>query len=128
MRPTESFDDIVRRLIDVLSQEKTNLLGAHFNKLADFSANKERYISYIESFLSGPDAGQVMRRFEKEISVIKKMALENATLLNAAKAGVKSAQERLAHLNNIDRVVGTYTATGGQLRLDSAASTCKKIA
>ncbi len=128
MRQTESFDDIIRRLIDVLAHEKTNLLDAHFNSLADFSAKKERYITHIERFLSGPDASQIMRRFEKEISMMKKLATENARLLNAAKTGVKSAQERLAHLNNIDSVVGTYTATGGQLRLESAVTTCKKIA
>lgn len=128
MHTKESFDDIVHRLADVLLQERQCLLLGDFEKLAEFSAAKERDLFYIERCLAGPDASSIAMTHAANIRALKKQASENETLLHATRAGVKSAQERLTHLNRIDSVVGTYTENGGQLRLEASATTCKKIA
>jgi|GEM_PF-4679785 len=128
MQQTESFDDTIRRLSEVLRDEKNHLLTGAYDSLPQFSALKERYVSYIERCLSEPHADAILREHGHALSMLKKLAAENELLLRSTKNGVKSAQERMAHLNKIDSVVGTYTSTGGQLRLEDSATTCKKIA
>lgn len=128
MQQTESFDEIILRLSEVLQDEKNHLLSGTYESLPHFSALKERYISYIERSLNEPDAEAALKERSRELSMLKKLAAENELLLRSTKNGVKSAQERMAHLNKIDSVVGTYTSTGGQLRLEDSATTCKKIA
>ncbi len=128
MRPNESFEDVVRRLVDVLKQERAHLLSSDFSALPKISAAKEHDLSLLEAHLSGPNGDNILSVHASNIKALKKLASENETLLQSARIGVKSAQERLTHLNNIDRVVGTYTENGGQLRLEDSATTCKKIA
>ncbi len=128
MRPNEPFKDVVHRLVDVLKQERAHILSGDFSELPEFSAAKERSLFYIEQHLSGPDARNILSVHAGSITALKKLASENEKLLNSSRAGVKSAQERLTHLNKIDSVVGTYTENGGQLRLEGSATTCKKIA
>ena len=128
MRTKESFEEVVHRLADVLQQERQCLLSGDYDKLAEFSAAKERDLFYIEQHLAGPNAKNIVQSHARNIKALKKQASENETLLHSTRAGVKSAQERLTHLNKIDSVVGTYTESGGQLRLEASATTCKKIA
>lgn len=128
MRPTESFEDVIHSLTDILEQERTHLLSGDFSELSEFSAAKERDLFNLEKHLSGPNGNNILLGRANDIKALKKRASENEALLQSTKAGVKSAQERLVHLNKIDSVVGTYTENGGQLRLEATATTCKKIA
>lgn len=128
MATNKSFEEVVHHLADVLQQERQCLLSGDFDKLAEFSAAKERNLHYIEQHLTGPHASAIVQTHARNIKALKKQASENEKLLHSTRAGVKSAQERLTHLNKIDSVVGTYTENGGQLRMEAAASTCKKIA
>ncbi len=128
MRPNEPFEDTVHRLADVLKRERTQLLSGEFGGLPELSAAKERYVRLLERHLAGPDANNILAAHAQSIKVLKRLASENEKLIQSTKAGVKSAQERLAHLNNLDSVVGTYTQNGEQLRLEDSATTRKKIA
>lgn len=128
MEPSKSFEDIIRGLTDALTQERVDLLAGEFATLPAHAETKSRYLAELDTLLAGPDAQDFLSAHKQKIKALQKLASENEKIILATKQGVKSAQERLTHLDAIESVVGTYTESGGQLRMQSTATTCKKIA
>ncbi len=128
MEPINSFDEIIRILTDTLTHERVDLLAGKFTDLPGYAETKSVYLAQLDAQLSGPNAQSLLSDHKQKIKALQKLAVENEKLLLATKQGVKSAQERLTQLDAIESVVGTYTECGGQLRMQSTATTCKKIA
>ena len=128
MEPNKSFDEIIRILTDALTSERVDLLAGKFATLPEYAETKSFYLAQLDAHLAGPDAQNLLSAHKQKIKALQKLASENEKILLSTKQGVKSAQERLSHLDTIESVVGTYTESGGQLRMQSTAATCKKIA
>ena len=128
MEPSKPFEEVIQVLTDALTQERVDLLAGEYSSLPAYAETKSHYLAELGAHLSGASAAQILSANKQTIKALQKLATENEKILLAAKQGVKSAQERLMHLDTIESIVGTYTAQGEQLRMQSVATTCKKIA
>ena len=128
METTPTFEAVISRLIELLKHEKTKLLQGAFETLPAISEEKNRYLSALSEYLSEPNIKSRLAAYERYIAEIQKLASENERLLQSAKSGVKSAQQRLTQINKEDSLVGTYTPEGEKLHMHNSSTTRRKIA
>ena len=128
MEPNQSFEETIILLAETLNQERSDLLAGQYSNLSDYAESKSLHLSHLSAYLADRDIKKTLTEHKQKIVELQKFASENEKILLSTKQGVKSAQERLAHLDSIETVVGTYTECGGQLRMQTTATTCKKIA
>ena len=128
MQPTKPLEDVIRALMEVLSQERLDLMAGKYSNIPAYAKVKSDNLSQLDSYLSGADAKAIFAAHKRKIQGLQRFAAENEKIILAAKHGVKSAQERLDHIDSIESNVGTYTEYGDQLRMHQTSTTCKKIA
>lgn len=128
MEDSPPLDVAVSRLVEILTLERSRLLAGAYDTLAEITEYKSRYLSALAHYLETEEYGPSLRAHAAHIEQIKKLAVENERLLNAAKAGVQSAQSSLKKIMNRDSYVGAYAENGEKLLAPDAGVTRRKFA
>jgi hypothetical protein len=92
------------RLARLLEEERAALRAGALDRLPDLLARKEALCAEVESHGLGCSKDDMARLAE--------MARLNADFLDAARAGLRAAIERLSECSTVARSVVTYTPEG----------------
>ncbi len=123
-QPTLSVS--INKLIELLSLEKSRLLGGSYDDIPDITQQKEYYLSALTNHMQDTASNATLKSFQGAIEQIQSLAAENEGLLNAAKSGVAAAQSRLKTIVTRESFVGAYTENGQKLRThDCGVTRCK---
>lgn len=126
MTSVPSIDAAISKLIELLTLEKSRLLGGSYVDMPEITKQKQFYLSVLTDYIQNPMHAAALKRFSNAIEEIKSLANENETLLKAARTGVKTAQARLKAIVTRESLVGAYTADGSKLRThDCGVTRCK---
>ena len=116
----------VNKLIELLSLEKSRLLGGSFDDIPDITQQKEYYLSALTNHMQSPANNAALKSLQGPIEQIQSLAKENEGLLNAARSGVSAAKSRLKNIVSRESFVGAYTENGQKLRThDCGVTRCK---
>ena len=126
MSSPPSLSVSVNKLIELLSLEKSRLLGGSFDDMPKITEQKEYYLSVLTAYMQDSTASMTLKPFQGAITQIQSLAIENEGLLNAARTGVSAAQARLKNIVTRESFVGAYTENGQKLRThDCGVTRCK---
>jgi hypothetical protein len=128
MKQTLPLDETILQLAKILEYEKEQLLSGGYSQLTKISNAKIYHLKLLDAHISSLNNNAALTQFTADINRVKKLAIENETLLQSAKYGVTAAQARIASIRNAESMVGTYTQDGDKLRVQDAAVTRRKIA
>ncbi|NOX93999.1 MAG: hypothetical protein GXP04_02565 [Alphaproteobacteria bacterium] len=128
MKQTLPLDETILQLAKILEYEKEQLLSGGYSQLTKISNAKIYHLKLLDAHISSLNNNAALTQFTADINRVKKLAIENETLLQSAKYGVTAAQARIASIRNSESMVGTYTQDGDKLRVQDAAVTRRKIA
>lgn len=123
-----SLNATVNKLVELLTLEKSRLLSGALSDLAEITEHKQHYLAELASHLESHQENASLRAFTPHIEQIRKLAVENENLIEAAKSGVNAAQSRLKQVMSRESFVGAYTEDGGKLRAHDAGVTRRKFA
>ena len=122
--PTLSIS--VNKLIELLSLEKSRLLGGSYGDIPEITQQKEFYLSALTNHMQNPGNNAALKTLQGAIEQIQSLASENEGLLSAARSGVSAAQSRLKNIVTRESFVGAYTENGQKLRThDCGVTRCK---
>lgn len=110
------IDIAISKLIELLTLEKSRLLGGSYDDIPEITKQKQFYLSALMSYLQNPAHASTLKPFSNSIEEVKALANENEVLLKAAQNGVKAAHTRLKNIATRESLVGAYTADGSKLR------------
>ena len=116
MTSAPPIDVAISKLIELLTLEKSRLLGGSYDDIPEITKQKQFYLSTLMDFVQDPSKAASLKPFAKAVEEIKILANENEALLKAAKSGVQAAQSRLKNIATRESLVGAYTADGSKLR------------
>ncbi len=120
------IDIAISKLIELLTLEKSRLLGGSYDDIPEITEQKQFYLSILTDYIQDPAQTAALKPFSNAIEEIKALSNENGALLNAARNGVKAAQTRLKSIATRESLVGAYTADGSKLRAhDCGVTRCK---
>jgi len=120
------IDIAINKLIELLTLEKSRLLGGSFDDMPEITEQKQFYLSVLMDYIQNPAQAATLKPFSNAIEEIKALSNENEALLNSARNGVKAAQTRLRNIATRESLVGAYTADGSKLRAhDCGVTRCK---
>jgi len=128
MKQTLPLDETILQLAKILEYEKEQLLSGGYSQLTKISNAKIYHLKLLDAHISSLNNNAALAQFTTDINRVKKLAIENGTLLQSAKYGVTAAQARIAAIKNAESMVGTYTQDGDKLQTQDAAITRRKIA
>jgi len=92
------------RLARLLAEERDALRAGALERLPDLLARKEALSAEVER--------HGLQCSEDEVARLAEMARRNADVLDAARAGLHAAIERLSECSTVARSVVTYTPNG----------------
>lgn len=126
MSSATPIDIAISKLIELLTLEKSRLLGGSYDDIPEITEQKQFYLSVLMDYIQNPAKAATLKPFSKAIEEIKALSNENEALFNAARNGVKAAQTRLKSIATRESLVGAYTADGSKLRAhDCGVTRCK---
>lgn len=96
------FRDAVDAMEDLLDRERSAILSGNFKSLEKLMAEKERLFSRV---VNGA-------REQPTLDHLRRKAERNGRLLEAMRAGLKDASERLATMREGPAALHTYDAMG----------------
>lgn len=126
MTSATPIDSAISKLVELLTLEKSRLLGGSYDDMPEITEQKQFYLSILMDYIQNPAHIAALKPFSNAIEEIKALSNENEALLNAARNGVKAAQARLKNISTRESLVGAYTADGSKLRAhDCGVTRCK---
>ena len=126
MTSATPIDSAISKLVELLTLEKSRLLGGSYDDMPEITEQKQFYLSVLMDYIQNPAHTAALKPFSNAIEEIKALSNENEALLNAARNGVKAAQARLKNIATRESLVGAYTADGSKLRAhDCGVTRCK---
>ncbi len=106
-------DTTTDQLLDLLDREKQAILAADFDALGCILAEKE---ALMPTLSTSPE----------KLPGLRDRAARNGRLLEAAMAGLRSAQKRLAILRDVGSSLSTYTKDGSKSRVETGRHAVEK--
>lgn len=100
---TDSAQDLINELDDLLDQERQVLLNGELNQLPRLMVLKENLIDRIR----GQDALE-----QAVLSGVQGKVTRNQALLNSAMEGIRAVADRIADLRKVRRGLETYDRSG----------------
>ncbi len=113
------MEPALRRLAEVLEQERELLLTGQAAGAADLIEEKMLALQDFESLMESTDIGALPLGTRRGIEAIILMAEENAAHMEAIRNGIRSAISRLESLTSSAHV-GSYRPDGGQISFTNA--------
>jgi hypothetical protein len=113
------MEPALRRLAEVLEQERGLLLTGQAAGAADLIEEKMLALQDFESLMESTDIGALPLGTRRGIEAIIRMAEENAAHMEAIRNGIRSAISRLESLTSSAHV-GSYRRDGGQISFTNA--------
>jgi hypothetical protein len=113
------MEPALRRLAEVLEQERELLLTGQAAGAADLIEEKMLALQDFESLMESTDIGALPLGTRRGIEAIILMAEENAAHMEAIRNGIRSAISRLESLTSSAHV-GSYRRDGGQISFTNA--------